>query len=127
MRGHLHKDCNIDHAPHPKLRASTWIDTKTETDFGLLKIHKSNRCLEHRPLFVGKFKGVVLWKIVCLVLISVEYHIKINQQGVFRFSITCLVIQIFTVLKYTNIACDVIYSRILNTNYILESEKYLSN
>ena len=25
------------------------------------------------------------------------------------------------------IACDVIYSRILNANYILQSEKYLSN
>ena len=34
--------------------------------------------------------------------ISVEHHIKIDRQSVFSFSITCLVLQIFTVLKYAN-------------------------
>ena len=37
--------------------------------------------------------------------------IQINKQGVFRFSITCLIPQIFTVLKM-QIVCDVIFSLI---------------
>ena len=48
------------------------------------------------------FTGAVSWKVPCLVLISVEHRIKINRQSVFSFSITCLVLQIFTVLKYGN-------------------------
>ena len=34
----------------------------------------------------------------CLV-ISMEHNIKINEQGLFSFSINCLVLQIFTVLQ----------------------------
>ena len=54
---------------------------------------------------VGKLKRVLSWKIVCLVLISVEHHIIIHRQGVFSSSITCIVLQIFTVLKYANSRC----------------------
>ena len=69
-------------------------------------------------------KGAVSWKIHCLVLISVKHHIKIDGQSDFSFSITCLVLQIFTVLRHVN---DVIHSRILNTSYTVQSEKYYSN
>ena len=37
--------------------------------------------------------------LILIVLISDEHHIKINQT---LFSITCLVLQIFAVLKYAN-------------------------
>ena len=39
---------------------------------------------------------------VRLVLISVKHGIKIGRQSIFSFLITCLVLQIFTVLKYAN-------------------------
>ena len=45
-----------------------------------------------------------------------EHHIKINQQDIFSFSMTCIVLQLFNVLKYAN-RSDVISSR----------EKYYSN
>ena len=48
------------------------------------------------------FKGAVSWKILRLVLISVEHRIKTDRQSVFSFSITCFFLQIFTVLKYAN-------------------------
>ena len=47
-------------------------------------------------------KGAVSWKIFCLVLISVEYHIRMDRHSVFNFLITFLVLQIFSVFKYAN-------------------------
>ena len=41
-----------------------------------------------------------------IVLIVIEHHIKVDEQSVFSFSITCPVLQIFTVLDH---ACDVIF------------------
>ena len=45
-------------------------------------------------------KRKVSGEILCLVLISVERHIKINRDKMFL--ITCLVLQIFNVLRYAN-------------------------
>ena len=59
------------------------------------------------------FKGAVSLEIVCLVLILDEHHIIIHRQGVFSFLVTCLVLQIFSVLKM-QITCDVINSHILS-------------
>ena len=41
-----------------------------------------------------------------------------NQQGVFSFSIHCLVLQIFTVVNM-QIVCDVIFLCVLNTRKII--------
>ena len=32
--------------------------------------------------------------------VSMQHHIRINEQDIFSFLITCLVLEIFTVLKY---------------------------
>ena len=32
--------------------------------------------------------------------VSMQHHIRINEQDIFSFLITCVVLEIFTVLKY---------------------------
>ena len=35
-------------------------------------------------------------------MVSIKHNIKVNEQDVFGFSKTCLLLQIFTVLKHAN-------------------------
>ena len=77
-------------AVNRELKQATFLSTRTPTG------SKSRR-----------YKG----KIVYLVLSSIKRNIKVNEQGVFSFSITCLVLQIFTVLKHANISCDVTHNK----------------
>ena len=68
-------------------------------------------------------------KIICLVLISVEHHIKISLQVVFSFQFCLEVVSFsrYSLFYDMQITLDVTFSRILNTSYILQSEKYYSS
>ena len=57
-------------------------------------------------------------KIANPILIVKEQHLQIRLNGVFSFSISCFVSEIFGFLKYANqLPVDVIYSRIINYTY----------
>ena len=78
--------------------------------------------MNHNP-----FTGAVLWKILCLVLISVEHRIKIDRRSLFSVSITCLVLHLLTVLEHAISLWCYLLTNILNTSHILQSMKYYSN
>ena len=62
--------------------------------------------VENKEIVISRIvKGAVSGKILCLVLVSVDHRIKTDRQSVFSFSITCLVLQIFTVLIHANSLC----------------------